>query len=147
MHTLVVSVVVRTAEGVLLVREGKENVQGTWDFPGGRVEEHEEPVEAAVREVNEELDVDVDLVGLVGVYLGEEAFVDGPFLSVAYLGHLSGEPRVVPTDTVDAFEWVDEQRLDEFDLRSSYIPRAIADASERTFPKDVIQSVRESKTT
>lgn len=143
MYTLVASVVARSADGVLLVKEGKENVQGTWNLPGGRVEEDEDPTETAVREIKEEVGVSVDLVGLVGVYLGQDAFVDGPFLSIAYLGQLSGNPRAVSTDTVEAVEWVNQQHLDEFELRSPYISRAISDAGERTFPKDIIRAAIE----
>lgn len=143
MYTLVASVVARTTDSVLLVKEGKENVQGTWNLPGGRVEEGEDPTETAVREIKEEVGVDVDLVGLVGVYLGQDAFVDGPFLSIAYMGELSGEPRAVSTDTVEAVEWVDQHRLNELELRSPYISRAISDASERTFPKEVVRAVIE----
>ncbi|MHC3437418.1 NUDIX hydrolase [Natrialbaceae archaeon A-gly3] len=141
MFTLVASVVARTPDGILLVKEGKEEVRGTWNLPGGRVEEDEDPTDTAVREVKEEVGVDVDLVGLVGVYLGQDAFVSGPFLSITYLGQLSGDPRAVSTDTVEAVEWVDQQRLNELELRSPYISRAIYDANERTFPKDIIQSV------
>ncbi|WP_227357351.1 NUDIX hydrolase [Haladaptatus salinisoli] len=143
MYTLVASTVARTTDGVLLVKEGKEDVQGTWNLPGGRVEEGEDPTETAVREIKEEVGVGVELVGLVGVYLGQDAFVDGPFLSITYLGQLSGDPRAVATDTVEAVEWVDQQRLNELELRSPYVSHAIYDANERTFSKDVIQSVIE----
>lgn len=139
MYTLVASVVARTDDGILLVREGKENVEGTWNLPGGRVEANEDPADTAVREFAEEVDVGVELGGLVGVYLGRDAFVEGPFLSIAYQGEVSEEPRVVPTDTVEAVEWVDQHRIDDFELRSSYIPRAISDASERKLPKNVIR--------
>ncbi|MFC6722922.1 NUDIX hydrolase [Halobium palmae] len=143
MYTLVASVVARTTDEVLLVREGKTEVQGTWNLPGGRVEVGEDPAETAVRETEEEVGVDVDLLGLVGVYLGQDAFVDGPFLSITYSGRLSGVPRMVPTDTVEAVEWVDRQRLNELELRSPYVSRAIDDADERTFSKDAVQSAFE----
>ncbi|WP_129116043.1 NUDIX hydrolase [Halegenticoccus tardaugens] len=143
MYTLVASVVARTTNDVLLVKEGKEEVQGTWNLPGGRVEEDEDPSETAVREVKEEVGVSVDLVGVVGIYLGQDAFVDGPFLSITYLGQLSGKPRAISTDTVEAVEWVNQQRLNELELRSPYVSRAIYDANEKTFSKDIIQFIIE----
>jgi len=139
MYTLVASVVVRTDDGILLVKEGKEKVQGTWNLPGGRVEKDEDPTETAEREVKEEVGVSVDLVGLVGVYFGQDAFVDGPFLAIAYLGEVSGKPQAASTDTVETVEWVNQRHLNELELRSPYVSRAIFDAGDRMFPKDVIR--------
>ena len=143
MYTLVASVVARAGDDVLLVQEGKEGVEGTWNLPGGRVEEGEDPTETAVREVREEVGVNADLGGLVGIYFGQDAFVDGPFLSITYLGQISGRPRAVSTDSVEAVEWVDPQSLSELPLRSPYVSRAIHDATERTFSKDVIRFAAE----
>lgn len=143
MYTLVASVVARTDDEVLLVREGKSAVQGTWNLPGGRVEKDEVPTDTAVRELEEEVGVSVELEELVGVYLGQDAFIDGTFLSVAYLGRVSGEPHAVSTDTVEAAEWIDTQRLDDIELRSPYVLRAVHDASERTFPKEIIRPAME----
>ncbi|WP_280535472.1 NUDIX hydrolase [Halopenitus sp. POP-27] len=140
MHTLVAATVVRTDDDVLLVEEGKAPVSGTWNLPGGRVEADEEPAETAVREFSEEVGVDVDLTGLVGVYLGHDAFVDGPFLSITYLGSVSADPRVVATDSVADVRWVDRERLDELELRSPYVSRAIHDADERTVPMEIVRS-------
>lgn len=143
MYTLVASVVTRTSNGILLVKEGKKEIQGTWNLPGGRVEEGEDPADTAVREVEEEVGVSADLDGLVGVYIGQDAFVDGPFIAATYLGQLTGTPQVVSTDTVEAIEWVDQQRLTELELRSPYVSRAIDDANEGTLSMDVIQSAIE----
>lgn len=143
MHTLVASVVIRAGDDVLLVEEGKEPVRGTWNLPGGRVESNEEPTRTAVREVGEEVGADVNLLGFVGAYIGKDAFVDGPFIAVTYRGELSGDPRTVPTDTVEAVEWVDPNDFDELPLRSPYVRRAVSDAGERTLPLDVVRSVVE----
>lgn len=45
---------------------------GTWAPPGGAVEPDERPVDAIVREVREELNVDVAVRGLLGTYGGPE---------------------------------------------------------------------------
>lgn len=45
---------------------------GTWAPPGGAVEPDERPVDAVVREVREELNVDVAVRGLLGTFGGPE---------------------------------------------------------------------------
>ena len=52
-------------EAVLLVRRADD---GTWGLPGGWVEPGESPAAAAVRETAEETGLDVEPIGLVGVY-------------------------------------------------------------------------------
>jgi ADP-ribose pyrophosphatase YjhB (NUDIX family) len=59
----------RDEEGrIVLLRRGFEPGQGLWTFPGGFVDLGESVEDAARREVREELEIDVDLQGLVGVY-------------------------------------------------------------------------------
>jgi len=55
-------VIIRSTEGnVLLV---KPNYKPGWQFPGGGVEAGESPVEAAVRELREELGLDIPITDL-----------------------------------------------------------------------------------
>jgi 8-oxo-dGTP diphosphatase len=64
---LVVSVAVRDGDKLLMVQEGKEHCRGQWSLPGGRVEEGEGLVDAAVREVFEETGLRVRIVGMTHV--------------------------------------------------------------------------------
>jgi 8-oxo-dGTP diphosphatase len=43
-------------------RTGPPELAGQWEFPGGKVEEGESPQQALVREIAEELSVDIDVV-------------------------------------------------------------------------------------
>lgn len=52
-----------TAEGpryVVTKRPEDVHLGGSWELPGGRVEPHESPQEAVVRELREELGIEVD---------------------------------------------------------------------------------------
>jgi ADP-ribose pyrophosphatase YjhB (NUDIX family) len=49
-----VSVVLENSEGLLMVQEGKRDVYGIWNLPGGHVESGEGVTVAGVREVHEE---------------------------------------------------------------------------------------------
>lgn len=54
--------------GLLLGRRGIEPGYGLWCLPGGFVNQDEHPGEAAARECREEVCVEVEITGLLGVY-------------------------------------------------------------------------------
>jgi ADP-ribose pyrophosphatase YjhB (NUDIX family) len=65
----VVSVVLEAADGgVVLARRGMEPGKGRWSTPGGYVDLGESVEDAAHREIREELDVEIELLRLVGIY-------------------------------------------------------------------------------
>ena len=58
---LVVAVALIDVDGRVLIAkrpEGKK-LAGLWEFPGGKVEPGERPEQALIRELKEELDIDV----------------------------------------------------------------------------------------
>jgi ADP-ribose pyrophosphatase YjhB (NUDIX family) len=55
-------------ERIVLLRRGFDPGKGLWTFPGGFVDLGETVEEAARRETREEIQADVELTGLVGVY-------------------------------------------------------------------------------
>ncbi len=86
----------RTASGeVLLLRRGFAPGKGRWTFPGGFVDLGESAGQAAVRETLEELQIDVELGRLVGVYSRPEDRV----MLVVYEARALGEPRTTPEAT------------------------------------------------
>jgi 8-oxo-dGTP diphosphatase len=58
---IVVAAALRSAEGKILLQKRPEGrkMAGLWEFPGGKIEEGESPEQALVRELNEELAIDV----------------------------------------------------------------------------------------
>jgi len=86
----------RTATGeVLLLRRGFAPGEGRWTFPGGFVDLGESTEQAAMRETLEELQIDVELGRLVGVYSSQEDRV----LLIVYEARALGEPRTTPEAT------------------------------------------------
>lgn len=85
--------------GVLLVRLNYGPRDGRWALPGGLVEADETPVEAAVRETEEETGFTVELDGLLAMWM-RPAF---PILVVIYRAHITGGTlRVAPDEASEA---------------------------------------------
>jgi len=68
--TVVAAVFCRDDKVLCLRRAAGRSMAGLWEFPGGKVERGESLPEALVREINEELQVDIT----VGTYLGENRY-------------------------------------------------------------------------
>ena len=80
---------------IWLLRRGFDPGAGLWTFPGGFVDLGESVEAAARREADEELEIDVAITGLVGVYSRPEDRV----VLVVYDATFTGEPRVTPEAT------------------------------------------------
>jgi 8-oxo-dGTP diphosphatase len=65
-------VVIEKDNKILLVKRKFEPYKGDWSFPAGFMEYDESPEQCAIREIKEELNVDVELNGLFGVYSGKD---------------------------------------------------------------------------
>ncbi len=65
-------VVIKRDGKILLVKRKYEPYKGDWCLPAGFTEYDESPAQCAVRETKEELNVDVKLNGLYGVYSGKD---------------------------------------------------------------------------
>jgi ADP-ribose pyrophosphatase YjhB (NUDIX family) len=61
---------------LLLVRRARDPYSGTWDIPGGFLEEAEHPLDALRRELREETGLDVEPEEFVGAWL--DRYGDGP---------------------------------------------------------------------
>lgn len=104
--------IVENGRALVTVRAG-EPEKGRVDVPGGFLEPGEHPVDALVREVREELGVEIDdIVGplIMATHTYGE---DGPFvLALGFAARLvEGEPD--PADDVASFRWVAADELDD----------------------------------
>lgn len=50
---------------VYATARGYGEFRGQWEFPGGKVEDHESPEQALIREIKEELTVDIEVGDLI----------------------------------------------------------------------------------
>ena len=109
-----VGVVVLDEDKVLLIKRRDEPDAGLWTVPGGLVELGEDVEDAAVREVEEETGVKVELQGLLDVVnkvvRDGEGRVEYHYVIVDFLGRpLTKEVKASP-EVLDA-AWVELDKL------------------------------------
>ncbi len=102
-----VAVVLGDERGVLLGRRGIDPRSGYWSFPAGYVNRGEKLEEAAVREVLEELSLQVEVTGLVGVYSRSGDAV----VLIVYAGEVVGGALRVDGREVLEARWFDPAEL------------------------------------
>jgi 8-oxo-dGTP diphosphatase len=120
---------VQTVVGVAVVRDGlvlaayRPGPDGGWEFPGGKVEPGETEEQAAVREIREELDLEIK----VGVSLGPPVGISDRYRLHVYLASIvAGEPvlrehaelRWFARDELDESEWLVPDRPFVRELRT-----------------------------
>lgn len=128
---------------ILLVQEGKEELRGQWNLPGGGLKEGEEVAKAAIRETLEEASVQVELTSLVGLYPQVGQTHSFNFVFAATI--IEGEPA--PSDDIINCQWMSEQEFAELGddqlVSSQKLRKIIADYFQGIkFPLEVITEIK-----
>ena len=99
---------------VLVIRRGWEPFEGHWALPGGHVDEGEQVLDAAHRELFEETGVGVGRLIPVGVYAAPGRDPRGRYVTWAYANRILGLRAPVAGDDAVEVRWmpVDEALSD-----------------------------------
>lgn len=109
-HEIGVGVVWKDGRILIARRPEDALLGGLWEFPGGKIEAGETPQEAVVRELLEEMEIEVEVGGPI-------AQIDHAYshfkvtLHAFHASWVSGEPR---PRAATAWAWVRPERLSEF---------------------------------
>lgn len=106
------------ASGSLLLAHRSEFVHfgGTWSFPGGALEAGETPVDAALRELGEEVGVPAAAVTVVSSVPGADHGVWRYTYVLGRLGPQWTEVPLTPNWETEAVKWVAPAHLEELPL-------------------------------
>lgn len=101
-------------------RTEPEHLRGGWEFAGGGVDEGETPLDAVVREIREELTVEIDVLHYLqgpnpdGTWILTENKVLHAHISV-----LKPEQEIILEPQHDAYEWLD---LEDAETAVAWLP-------------------------
>jgi ADP-ribose pyrophosphatase YjhB (NUDIX family) len=115
--------------GAILLQRRRDT--GQWALPMGKMEIGETPTECAIRETREETGVDVEVIGLIGIYSDPAhivAYTDGEVRQEYEVTLLARPVGGVPTANDEASDagWFTAEELDALDVHPT-MRRQIAD--------------------
>jgi 8-oxo-dGTP diphosphatase len=109
--TVVVAAAIERDGHYLVARRTRpEDVAGRWEMPGGKVEPGETEEQALIREIREELGVEIAIGERVP---GEWPLREGMVLHLYAATLIAGEPA--PLEQHDEIRWVTPSEFDEID--------------------------------
>jgi len=129
---LVVAALCRDGDGRILLtqRRPDQPMPLKWEFPGGKVEPGEPPVDALAREIREELGCDARVGRIDDVIF--HAYAEFDLYMLVYACALAGTPR--PVEVADV-RWVPPAELPGFDVLPADVAicqRLAAEAANRS---------------
>jgi 8-oxo-dGTP diphosphatase len=95
-------------DAVLLVERGNELGQGHWSLPGGKVEDGETALQAAIRELREETGITAILSHHVGEF--EISTIKALYVISCFTGHHASGTALAQSDA-RALAWVPYQEI------------------------------------
>lgn len=117
---------------ILLIKRGRPPFVGMWATPGGNIDEGERPIEAAIRELEEETGIVLKGMNFTSTnnseYLTPIGVFDKPYrdprnkncISYAFAVALNEMPEAIPGDDATECEWIDFNKWGETDVELAF---------------------------
>jgi 8-oxo-dGTP diphosphatase len=117
--TLVSKCIIHNASGeILVLRRNKDDPRRplTWDLPGGTVEQGEDPIVAAQREVKEESGQEIENLNIIATHSRNEAGYIINFIFEA----ASQSNKVTLSFEHDSYKWASLNEVQSLDIPEKY---------------------------
>lgn len=118
MKEVTAAIILRNHRVLIAQRADDDKLAGKWEFPGGKIEPGETPQECLKREIQEELEVEID----VSDFFGESIYTyqSGTIKLLAYWCRwISGE---LSLNVHSQIMWANQSELDLYDFAPADIP-------------------------
>lgn len=117
--TIVTAAIIEDNGKILISQRKPETHKGLkWEFPGGKLEEDETPEECIVREIKEELGLEIETRGIFDVIYHK--YSSKTVLLLVYKCKVKGgQARAIDCND---FKWVDATDLEQFDYPEADLP-------------------------
>lgn len=118
MYIVTAAAMIRDGKVLIAQREAGSHQEFKWEFPGGKLEAGETPEECIVREIKEELDLNIEVLDIYKVVKFD--YKDKDILLLCYLCKVvSGEGRKLECND---FRWVTREELPGFEFVPADLP-------------------------
>jgi 8-oxo-dGTP diphosphatase len=119
---LVVACALVDADGRVLIAQRPEGkaMAGLWEFPGGKIEPEETPEHALIRELKEELSIDVTQSCLAPLSFASHAYESFHLLMPLYICRKWGG-QIIPREN-QKVKWCRPRELFDLDMPAADIP-------------------------
>lgn len=119
---LVVAVALVDVDGRVLIAQRPEGkaMAGLWEFPGGKIDPGERPEEALIRELKEELGIDVTASCLAPLTFASHGYEDFHLLMPLYV--CRKWQGMVQSQEGQALKWVKPMRLRDYPMPPADAP-------------------------
>ena len=106
---------INDADEILLSKRPKnKHLAGFWEFPGGKVETGEVPEIALIREIKEELDININNKGIAPLSFSEFSYKEFQLLLLLYVcRRWEGKPKSMEKNEII---WVKPNMLREYKM-------------------------------
>ncbi len=88
--------------------------EGTWTMPGGKLDFHETLINGAIRELGEEIGVNLKKEDLSLLTVQDDMVPDNHYVTVGFIcKNFADEPKVMEPDEITEWRWFDFNSLPE----------------------------------
>lgn len=113
--------IIQNSKGEILLLHRKTSKRDQWEIPGGKIDEGENPINTAKREVEEEINISVDIIK----ELGEKEFTEDGFTMdyIWYKAVIASGTLKIMEDKFDQFKYFSSEELQK--IKDELSPNAV----------------------